>query len=63
MKLLEGGRQYNSQVDWWEAIKTIMSEIESSEVKKKFIKSMVIDHWLFLRSRVTLLKCKGLKDL
>ena len=34
MKLYEGGKQYNSKADLWEAIKTTMSEIESAEVKK-----------------------------
>ena len=33
MKLYEGGKQYNSKADLWEAIKTIMSEIEPTEVK------------------------------
>ena len=35
MKLNEGDKQYNSKADIWEAINTIMSEIESTEVKKE----------------------------
>ena len=34
MKLYEGGKQYNSKADLWEAIKTTLSEIEPAEVKK-----------------------------
>ena len=34
MKLYESGKQYNSKTDQWEAIKTIMLEIEPSEGKK-----------------------------
>ena len=34
MKLYEGGKQYKSKEDLWEAIKTTMSEVELAEVKK-----------------------------
>ena len=34
MKLYEGGKQYSSNADQWEAIKPSMSEIEPAEVKK-----------------------------
>ena len=34
MKLYEGGKQYNSKADLWEAIKIIMLETEPAEVKK-----------------------------
>ena len=33
MKLYEGGKQYDSKVEVWEAIKTTVSEIEPAEVK------------------------------
>ena len=35
LKLLGGGKQYSSKTDLCKAIKTIMSEIEPAEVKKK----------------------------
>ena len=35
IKLYEGGKPYNSQVDLWETIKTTMPETEPVEVKKK----------------------------
>ena len=38
MELYEGGKQYNSKADTWEAIKTTLSEIELTEVKKKINK-------------------------
>ena len=34
MKLYEGGKQYNSKTDLWEAIKTTMSEVGFAEVKR-----------------------------
>ena len=34
MKLYEGGKQYNNKAGQWEVIKTTMSEIESTELKK-----------------------------
>ena len=34
MKLYEGGKQYNSKADQWEAIKTIMLKIEPAEIKR-----------------------------
>ena len=34
MKFYESSKQYNSKASLWEAIKTIMSEIELAEVKK-----------------------------
>ena len=34
MKLYEVGEQYNNKADLWEAIKTTMSETESTDVKK-----------------------------
>ena len=48
----------NSKANLWKA----MLDIESDE-KNKSIKSWIIDCWLFLRRRVTILKCKGFKDL
>ena len=34
MKLYKGGKQYNSKVDIWNAMKTFIEEIEPAEVKK-----------------------------
>ena len=62
MKLYEGGKQYNNKADLWEAIKTTMSEIESAEVKKNYQSQCIIDYWLLLRRKVTILKCKRFKD-
>ena len=35
LKLYSGGKQYNSKVDLWEAIKTTMFEIEPAVIEKK----------------------------
>ena len=35
MEIYEGGKQYNSKVDRWEAIKTSMLETEPAKKKKK----------------------------
>ena len=39
IKIYEGGKQYNTKVNLWEAIKTTMLETEPAEVKKKITKS------------------------
>ena len=51
----------NNITDLWEAIKTTMLEIQPTEVKKNMIKSM--DNRPLLLRTVTILKCKGFKDL
>ena len=53
MKLYEGGKKYKSKADLWEAIKSTILENEPAEV---------LNYELLFRS-VTILKCKGLKDL
>ena len=40
MKLYEGGKQYNSIADQWEAIKATMLKIDPAEIKEKITKSM-----------------------
>ena len=54
MKLYEGGKQYNSKADLWEAIKTTISEIEFAEGKKRKKNQWIIDYWLLMKGKVTL---------
>ena len=60
MELYEGGKQYDSKADLWEAIKTTMIETEPSE-RKKNLNQSIIDYWLLLRRRVTRLNIKNSK--
>ena len=55
MRLHEGGKQHNNKADQWEAIKTIMLEMERDDVKNL---KKTMDNRL---RRVTISKCKGSK--
>ena len=52
----------DKKADRWEAIKTTVSEIECAEVKKNYQSQCIIDYWLLLRRKVTILKCKVFTD-
>ena len=56
---MKGGKQYNGKADLLEAIKTIIFEIASAEVKKS---TRLMDDEI-LRKRVTTLKYKGFQVL
>ena len=63
MKLYEGGKQYNTKADLWEAIKITMWKTEPAEVKEIDKYQWIIDYSLLLRKIVTILKYKRFKDL
>ena len=56
----EGSKQYNSNADLREAIKTIMPEIEPAQVKESH-NQWILDYWR--KRRVSILKCKEFKNL
>ena len=57
MKLYVGGKQYNSQADLGEAIKTNMTETDPVEERK--LQNQW--YWLLFRRRVTIWECKDSK--